>query len=163
MIVVLSTLVAMVVLSWQLTAVSLVLVPLFLVLTNHVGRARRAVAARTQASMADMSATTQETLSVSGILLAKVFDRQGDEVARYREENARLASLQVQQEMTGQTFFVTVQSSGSGERWKGVAAGVSGEQPGEVSEQRAVLLPAGGRGGEGTFGESFPVVAASAV
>lgn len=35
-----------------------------------------------------MTAITQETLSVSGVLLAKVFDRSGTEVERYAAENA---------------------------------------------------------------------------
>ena len=109
-VVVLSTLVAMLVLSWELTVVALLLVPAFVVLARRVGRARRAVTTQTQESMADMSAITQETLSVSGILLSKVFDRRRHEIARYREANARLANLQVRQQMTGQRFFAIVQA-----------------------------------------------------
>jgi ATP-binding cassette, subfamily B, bacterial len=105
-----SSLVAMVVLSWQLTVVSLLLVPLFVFLTWRVGRARRAVTAQTQESMAEMSAITQETLSVSGILLSKVFERRADEIERYRRANERLAGLQVRQQMTGQGFFALVQA-----------------------------------------------------
>jgi ATP-binding cassette subfamily B protein len=105
-----SSLVAMVVLSWQLTVVSLILVPLFVFLTWRVGRARRAVTAETQESMAEMSAITQETLSVSGVLLAKVFERRADEIERYRRANERLAGLQVRQQMTGQGFFALVQA-----------------------------------------------------
>jgi ATP-binding cassette subfamily B protein len=105
-----SSLVAMLVLSWQLTVVSLVVVPLFVFLTWRVGRARRAVTAETQESMAEMSAITQETLSVSGILLSKVFERRADEIERYRRANERLAGLQVRQQMTGQGFFALVQA-----------------------------------------------------
>jgi len=57
-----------------------------------------------------MSAITQETLSVSGILLAKVFGRQEREIARYQEENARQADLQVRQAMTGRGFFALTQA-----------------------------------------------------
>jgi ATP-binding cassette, subfamily B, bacterial len=105
-----SSLVAMVVLSWELTVVSLILVPLFVFLTWRVGRLRRAVTAETQESMAEMSAITQETLSVSGILLSKVFERRADEIERYRRANERLAGLQVRQQMTGQGFFALVQA-----------------------------------------------------
>jgi ATP-binding cassette, subfamily B, bacterial len=105
-----SSLVAMVVLSWELTVVSLVLVPLFVFLTWRVGRVRRAVTAETQESMAEMSAITQETLSVSGILLSKAFERRADEIERYRQANERLAGLQVRQQMTGQGFFALVQA-----------------------------------------------------
>jgi ATP-binding cassette subfamily B protein len=57
-----------------------------------------------------MSAITQETLSVSGILLSKVFERRADEIERYRRANERLAGLQVRQQMTGQGFFALVQA-----------------------------------------------------
>ena len=109
-IMVLSSLIAMVVLSWQLTLVSVGLLPLFIWLNIRVGRRRRAVATDTQASMADMTAITQESLSVSGVLLTKVFNRQGLEAERYRAENARQAGLQVRQAMTGQSFWATVQT-----------------------------------------------------
>ena len=105
-----AALVAMVLLSWQLTLVAVALVPLFVVLQLRVGRVRRRIAARTQESLSDMTAITEESLSVSGILLAKVFNRQADEVARYRGENARQVELQVRQAMTGQSFFAVVQT-----------------------------------------------------
>jgi ATP-binding cassette, subfamily B, bacterial len=107
---VISALVAMLVLSWRLTLVAVVLLPLFVLLQVRVGRVRRRVAGATQRSVADMTAITQETLSVSGVLLAKVFDRQQAETERYAAENARQADLQVRQTMTGQSFFATVQA-----------------------------------------------------
>ena len=79
-VVILSTLAAMLVLSWELTLLSLFLLPVFLWLTVRVGRARREVAANTQRTLADLTAITEETLSVSGVLLGKVFGRQRDEV-----------------------------------------------------------------------------------
>jgi ATP-binding cassette subfamily B protein len=105
-----ASLVAMVLLSWQLTLVALALLPVFVVLQVRVGRVRRRLAARTQSSLSDMTAITQETLSVSGILLAKVFNRQATETARYRSENERQVDLQVRQTMTGQSFFAVVQT-----------------------------------------------------
>ncbi|MEJ2862124.1 ABC transporter transmembrane domain-containing protein [Actinomycetospora flava] len=57
---------AMLALSWQLSLVAFVLMPVFIVLQIRVGRVRRRVAANTQASLSDMSAITQESLSVSG-------------------------------------------------------------------------------------------------
>jgi ATP-binding cassette subfamily B protein len=107
---VLSALIAMVVLSWRLTLVAVVLLPVFVAMQVRVGRVRRAVAGDTQRSVADMTAITQETLSVSGVLLAKTFDRSDAEVERYRAENAKQAELQVRQTMTGQSFFATVQA-----------------------------------------------------
>jgi ATP-binding cassette subfamily B protein len=90
--------------------VAVALVPLFIVLQVRVGRVRRRLAGRTQESLSDMTAITEESLSVSGVLLAKVFNRQAYEVQRYREENARQVDLQVRQAMTGQSFFAVVQT-----------------------------------------------------
>jgi ATP-binding cassette subfamily B protein len=56
-----------------------------------------------------MSAITQESLGVSGILLAKSFGRQASEVGRYELENKNQIGLQVRQTMSGQTFFALVQ------------------------------------------------------
>lgn len=105
---VVASVVAMVALSWQLSLVAFVLLPVFIVLQVRVGRVRRKIAARTQSSLSDMSAITQETLSVSGVLLAKVYGRQDHEIARYRAENDRQTTLQIRQTMSGQSFFAVV-------------------------------------------------------
>jgi len=107
---VVAALVAMVLLSWQLTLIAVALIPLFVLLQVRVGRVRRRLAGRTQESLSDMTAITEESLSVSGVLLAKVFNRQEFEVRRYREENVKQVDLQVRQAMTGQTFFAVVQT-----------------------------------------------------
>jgi ATP-binding cassette subfamily B protein len=107
-VIIISSLIAMAVLSWQLTVLSLVLVPAFVYLTYRVGKIRRQISKETQESLAELSALTEETLSVSGILLAKVFDRQRDSAERYRAENRRLAWLQVRQQMVGRSFFAIV-------------------------------------------------------
>jgi ATP-binding cassette subfamily B protein len=108
-VILISTLVAMLILSWQLTALSLFLTPMFVWLTYKVGKARQQIAASTQKSLADLSAITEETLSVSGILLSKAFGRQRFHIGRFREENARLADLEIRQQMIGRSFFAIVQ------------------------------------------------------
>ncbi|HWM95864.1 MAG TPA: ABC transporter ATP-binding protein, partial [Streptosporangiaceae bacterium] len=105
-----STIVAMVILSWQLTIVAVVTVPAFFWLTKIVGERRRQVSRSTQESLAAMSALSEETLSVSGVLLAKVFGNQARDSTRYHEENQRLADLEVRQQMIGQGFYAIVQS-----------------------------------------------------
>jgi ATP-binding cassette, subfamily B, bacterial len=107
-VVIASTLIAMTLLSWQLTVLSLALMPFFLWLTVKVGRARREVATNTQKTLADLTAVTEETLSVSGILLSKSFGRQRHEIDRFRGENTRLTGLQIRQTMIGRSFFAVV-------------------------------------------------------
>ncbi|HEV2809748.1 MAG TPA: ABC transporter ATP-binding protein [Acidimicrobiales bacterium] len=103
-----SALVAMAVLSWQLTILTLLTMPLFAWLSKLVGERRRRVTAEAQETMADVSAVTQETLSVSGILLAKLFGRSREEAARFGEHNQRLADLSVRQQMIGQSFYTVI-------------------------------------------------------
>jgi ATP-binding cassette subfamily B protein len=107
-VIVLSTVAAMLILSPWLTLVSVGIVPLFVWLSNRVGKARREIAASTQKSMADLTTITQETLSVSGILLSKAFGRQQFETNRFQKENERLAGLQLRQTMMGRFFFATI-------------------------------------------------------
>jgi ATP-binding cassette, subfamily B, bacterial len=107
-VVIISTLFAMLFLSVPLTLLSLCLMPFFLWLTVRVGKARREVASTTQKTMADMTAVTEETLSVSGILLSKTFGRQSYEIGRFQQENERLTGLQVRQTMIGRSFFAVV-------------------------------------------------------
>jgi ATP-binding cassette subfamily B protein len=105
-----STIVAMIIISWQLTIVAVITVPAFFWLTKAVGDRRRRVSRSTQETLAAMSAISEETLSVSGVLLAKVFGNQGRDIGRYRRENQRLANLEVRQQMIGQGFYAVVQS-----------------------------------------------------
>jgi ATP-binding cassette, subfamily B, bacterial len=108
-VILISTLAAMLILSWQLTILSLGLMPVFMWTQRKVGKARQVVAARTQESMADLTAISEETLSVSGVLLTKAFGRQRHEIGRFRQENQRLADLQIRQQMIGRSFFALVQ------------------------------------------------------
>jgi ATP-binding cassette subfamily B protein len=104
----LSTLIAMLFLSWQLTALSLGITPLFVFYTYRAGKVRRQITMQAQESKAEISAITEETLSVSGMLLAKVFGRGSEEVVRFRKENHRLANLAIRQEMIGRALFAVI-------------------------------------------------------
>ena len=106
---VISTVVTMAILSWELTVLSLAVLPFFLILSRKVGKVRREVSGRTQESLADLTAHMQETLSVSGILLSKAFGRQSFEIDRFRAENRRLSALEIKRTMVGRGFFSLVQ------------------------------------------------------
>jgi ATP-binding cassette, subfamily B, bacterial len=103
-----STLVAMLLIDWRLTVLSVGVLPFFLYLTFRVGKVRRAVSSETQKSMADLSAATEETLSVSGMLLSKTFGQQAAAIARYNGLNRKLAVLQIRQAMVGRWFFMII-------------------------------------------------------
>ncbi len=104
----LSTMVAMFVLDWRLALLSLGLTPVFLYLTFRVGKVRREVSSETQKTLAELSATTEETLSVSGILLSKTFGQQQNAIDKFRGLNRQLAGLQIRQAMVGRWFFMII-------------------------------------------------------
>ena len=103
-----STLGAMLFLSWQLTLVAVATVPLYFFMAQWVGQKRREITSKTQKSMAEMTVITQETLSVSGIMLAKLFGRQHEEMENFRRHNQELSDLTVRQQMIGHAFFAVV-------------------------------------------------------
>src|SRR6266487_757936 len=105
---VLSTIIAMLILSPLLTLISLGLLPLFLWFTYKVGNVRRVTSKETQKSLASLTAMMQETLSVSGILLIKTFGRQKYAEGRFNTENQKLSDLQVRQQMIGRWFFMLI-------------------------------------------------------
>jgi ATP-binding cassette, subfamily B, bacterial len=102
---VLSTLAAMIYMDWRLTLLSVGILPLFAFIATRVGAMARGVRSKTQAKVADLSATMQETLSVSGILLTKVSGRRALALRKFTEENQALTDLQVQQGMIMRYFF----------------------------------------------------------
>jgi ATP-binding cassette subfamily B protein len=105
---VLAAFVAMLLINWQLTIVALVLMPILVIAQRRVGQVRARIATKTQESLSDMTAITQETLSVSGVLLSKSFNQQPAEIQRYQGANEEQVDLQVKQTMSGQWFFAMV-------------------------------------------------------
>ena len=106
---VVSALVAMVLIDWRLTLIAVVIMPVLVLVQRRVGQVRARIAAQTQESLSELTSITQETLSVSGILLSKSFNRQRTESERYRVENRTQVRLQVRRAMSGQGFFAVVQ------------------------------------------------------
>ena len=58
-----------------------------------------------------MIVITQETLSVSGVMLAKLFGRQNDEIQKSHKENQRLSNIVVRQEIIGEAFWALTQAT----------------------------------------------------
>ncbi len=106
--IVISTIVAMLFIDWRLTALSLVMLPIFAFIANRVGKARRVARTETQQSLADMSVATEETLSVSGIMLSKTFGQQAASLARFDTLNETVARNQIRQAIVGRWFFALI-------------------------------------------------------
>src|SRR5205823_30384 len=93
---------------WQLTLLSFAVVPFFAWMTHRTGAAGHSKWRAVQESRADITALTEETLSVSGVLLAKVFGRDVDDVRRFGELNDRLAALALRARINGRLFWAWV-------------------------------------------------------
>ncbi|WP_369678155.1 ABC transporter ATP-binding protein [Gulosibacter sp. 10] len=99
---------AMFVLDWRLAILSLVIMPPLVLMQRRVGQRRARIATQTQQSLATMTAMTQESLSVSGVLLTKTLGREDESLERYREANREQVRLQRRLAMMGQWFFGVV-------------------------------------------------------
>ena len=109
-VIVISSVIAMLVISWQLSIVSLVTIPIFATVMLRVGRRRRAITRETQRTLSDLTSRTGETLSVSGVMLSKTFGREADQLAGFEENSTKLTVLSLRRTMTGQRFFVVMQT-----------------------------------------------------
>ena len=103
---VVSTIVMMSILDWRLTLLGLAALPLFIWPTRRAAAAQRRLLARQQERLADLSAHTQETLSINGILLTKLFGQEPYELDRFRAMNRDVRDLSVRRAMVGRWFFM---------------------------------------------------------
>ncbi len=108
---VIATVIAMFLLDWRLALFTLALLPLYVLLARRVGRQRKAIASDRQGAMSDISSLVQESLSVSGILLAKTMGRGRDLAADFERESERLANLEVSSRMAGRWVMASIQTS----------------------------------------------------
>ena len=108
--IVIASVIAMAIISWQLSLVALGVTPIFVYFTVKVGRRRRRLTREAQQAVAELTASAGETLSVSGVMLAKTFGREREQLERFDATNEELTRVTVRQQMTGRGFFVLVQT-----------------------------------------------------
>ncbi len=103
--IVISTIVAMFILDWRLTLLSIAIVPLFMWIGKAVGEYARVVRKGTQEQTSELNALMQETLSVSGILLTKTSGQKKVLLQRFAIENESLAGWQIKSSVVMYLFF----------------------------------------------------------
>jgi ATP-binding cassette subfamily B protein len=96
-----ATTVAMAALSWQLSLISLVVMPPAIYLTRRVARLRRAITTQQQRELANLNVTIEEGLSINGIQLAKTMGTGPSLVRRFSASSARLIDLELQSQLAG--------------------------------------------------------------
>jgi ATP-binding cassette subfamily B protein len=106
-------LVAMFVLSWQITLVSLAMLPVFIFPARWVGRKLQAITRESYGLNAQMNTTMTERFNVAGALLVKLFGRTSDETGGFEQKAGRVRDIGVTQAMYSRVFFVSLMLTAS--------------------------------------------------
>lgn len=99
---VLMTTIAMFLLDWRLALFSLLVVPLTVMISQRVARQREAIIYEQQARQADLSSTIQESLSLSGIILARTLRRGSLLIHSFSRTSRDVAALEVRSRTAGE-------------------------------------------------------------
>lgn len=105
---VIGTVVAMAVLSWRLSLLSLVVLPPAVWLTRRVARMRRTITAQRQRHLADLHSQVEEGLSVSGVLLGKTLGAGPAQSQRFAGTSEFLVDLEVRSQLAGRWRMATM-------------------------------------------------------
>lgn len=105
---VIATLLIMVGLEWRLTLLAVSILPLFIIASRQVGKRLRSIRRRQMEANAEMTGMMQETLSVSGALLVKLFGRTDFESAQFASRAATVRDLGITQAVIGRWFFMAL-------------------------------------------------------
>lgn len=108
-----ATLAIMLTLEWRLTLLSVAILPLFVLPARRVGRILRKLARESMESNARMNALMNETLNISGALLAKIFGRHRAEEQRFTKTAATVRDVGVRQAVVGRWFFLALSLVGA--------------------------------------------------
>ena len=101
---------AMFTLSWQITLISLVLLPVFLIPTKWVGRKLQGYTRQSFDLNAGMSATMTERFNVSGALLVSLYGDSKKEKNEFAEKARRVADIGISIAMLNRIFFIALTS-----------------------------------------------------
>ena len=105
---VVTTLVALFTMSWKLAIVGIVVIPLLILPTKSVGKRRYQLLTDSQAKNDEMNQLINETLSVSGSLLVKLFTREQKEYERFVDVNEEVTQLALKEQNSGRWFRVVM-------------------------------------------------------
>ena len=106
-------LVAMFQRNWILAVIGIVIVPLFAIPTRKAGRTRWTLTKEAQECNDEINGILNETLSVSGQTLVKLFGKEEEEYQRYEDANRRMIKLNIRESMAGRWFRVVLSTVSS--------------------------------------------------
>ena len=107
-VVLITTLAAMLTLEWRLTLLSLVVLPLFIIPAKRVGAKLQTIAREQMGLNAEMNTQMTERFNVSGALLVKLFGRHNEEVGAFSRRAGRVRDIGIRSALYGRVFFVAL-------------------------------------------------------
>ena len=99
--------------NWLLATLGILIVPLFVIPTRTAGRTRWSLTRESQECSDEINGILNETMSVSGQLLVKLFGREEREYERYRAANEKMINLNIRESMAGKWFMVILNTTSS--------------------------------------------------
>ena len=99
--------------NWVLATVGVLVVPLFVIPTRFAGKTRWELTREAQECNDEINGILNETLSVSGQLLVKLFCKEEHEYKKYEDANRRMIRLNIRESMAGRWFFVVIHTFSS--------------------------------------------------
>jgi ATP-binding cassette, subfamily B, bacterial len=104
-----TTAAVLMVMNWKLGLLSLAVLPLFILPTRKVGKARWKIAQKSQEKISELHQIVQETLGISGVLLMKIFTKEADHRREFEATHHALIKLQLRETLVGRWFMMTIQ------------------------------------------------------
>jgi len=105
---VVTTLVALLTMSWQLALVGIAIIPLLILPTRSAGKTRWMLLSESQAKNDEMNQVINETLSVSGSMLVKIFTREEKEYEKFVKVNGEATEIALKERRSGKWFMVVM-------------------------------------------------------
>ncbi|OLN28873.1 ABC transporter ATP-binding protein [Desulfosporosinus metallidurans] len=103
-----STAVVLIMMNWKLAIVGMIILPTFIIPTRKVGKVKWKIATKSQEKISELNQIIQETLSISGTILTKVFTKEKDEYEKFEKTNEEVISLQIRESVVGRWFRMTI-------------------------------------------------------
>lgn len=103
-----TTMVALFAMNWKMAIISMLILPVFILPTRRVGKYRWRVALDSQEKLSELNQLIQETLSVSGAILMKIFTKEKESYDEFKSTNKKVITLQIKETLAGRWFFMTM-------------------------------------------------------
>jgi len=106
--VLISTALVLVTMNWKLAIIGMIILPIFIIPTRKVGKVRWKIATKSQEEISNLNQIIQETLSISGAILTKIFTKEKDEYEKFEQTNEEVIGLQIRESIVGRWFRMTI-------------------------------------------------------